>query len=327
MGQGLILQVGIKISAIICTYNRSRYICKAIDSLLEQTLDCKEYEILVIDNGSTDETKSLVLKNYSTVTNLHYIFDPKQGLSYARNTGLKNAKGKYLAYLDDDAIASKNWLEKILEVFQSIKPEPGAVGGKIDPIWEISRPSWLCDDLLQYLTILDWSNKAIILEQDKFIAGANMAIPKKILEKVGGFKLNLGRIGNKLLSNEEIVLLGEIKKLGLNIYYDPQILVKHHISKNRITQSYFLSRFYWQGVSDAVTKIDLESLRWKDRLILGTKTIFNYFYKQKYLLKYLLSTNKEFTFMKAQNYYHIGYLLTLFNVSFSSYMENKIISK
>ena len=129
----------VRISAIVCTYNRSTYLRKALGSLVDQSLSKDQYEVIVIDNGSQDDTRQ-VIDEFSWMPNLKYVYEPNLGLSQARNTGWRNAHGGYVAYLDDDAIACPRWLEKILEVFENVKPRPGCVGGKIEPRWELGHP-------------------------------------------------------------------------------------------------------------------------------------------------------------------------------------------
>jgi glucosyl-dolichyl phosphate glucuronosyltransferase len=242
----------IQISAIICTFNRALYLRKAIQSLIEQTLDRDRYEIIVVDNRSTDETKKIVTEEFANIVNLRYIYDPIQGLSQARNTGWQNAKGEYIAFLDDDAIAYPQWLEKIIESFETVKPQPGAVGGKIEAIWEAPRPNWLSDRLARGLTILDWSPTATVLDSDRWLAGANVSYPKQLLEAMGGFDVNLGRKGKKLLSCEESLLHDRIKNEDYNLYYHPDVAVKHHIPASRLVKEWHLKRQYWNGRSLSV---------------------------------------------------------------------------
>lgn len=242
----------IQISAIICTYNRADYLRKALQSLCEQSLSTDCYEILVVDNHSTDNTKQIVREEFAHISNLRYFYEPIQGLSQARNLGWQNALGKYVAYLDDDAIASPNWLAKIIEIFETTTPQPGAIGGRVKPIWEAPQPSWLDDNYLPYLTIINWSEVATVLEnKNHYIAGANMAFSKAILALVGGFQVDLGRKGNILLSNEELFLTNKIKMNGYSIYYHPGIIVEHHVARSRLNQKWFIKRIYWQGISDA----------------------------------------------------------------------------
>jgi len=105
------------ITAVICTYNRKNLLRKAVDSLINQTLEKNKYEILIIDNNSNDGTSDLVNRNYSNISNIRYILEPRQGVAHARNTGWQNSKAKYVAYLDDDEIAKNDWLEKNTKCF------------------------------------------------------------------------------------------------------------------------------------------------------------------------------------------------------------------
>lgn len=217
--------MNIRISAVICTLNRMEYLRKAIKSLTEQTLPKERYEILIVDNRSTDGTRGVVLDEFSSVQNLRYLHEPILGLSQARNTGWQNADGKYMAYLDDDAVASSNWLEKILSVFDAAGSDIGCVGGRIVPIWKTPRTPWLPAELLSYLSVMNPSNNPMILDNNKQIAGANIAFPKDVLEEIGGFRTDLGRKGDKLLSNEEILLRRQLEAKGYSCFYHPGIVV------------------------------------------------------------------------------------------------------
>src|SRR3990170_3383610 len=121
--------MSILISAIVCTHNRAPYLFKALRSLDNQTLDSALYEVIVVDNASKDNTKE-VFREFSGKTNWRYIYEPDIGLSRARNTGWRNAHGAYIAYLDDDAVACPEWLENIINVFETFKPSPASVWGR-----------------------------------------------------------------------------------------------------------------------------------------------------------------------------------------------------
>ncbi|MBV5279757.1 MAG: glycosyltransferase family 2 protein, partial [Actinobacteria bacterium] len=116
--------MGIDISAIICTHNGARHLAKAIESLIKQSMLEERYEIIIVDNCSSDSTKE-VIDNFTTVKNIRYVLESTLGLSFARNAGWHTARGKYVAYLDDDAVASSVWLENILGAFENTKPRPG----------------------------------------------------------------------------------------------------------------------------------------------------------------------------------------------------------
>ena len=241
--------MSIRISAIICTHNRSSYLKKAVQSLVDQTLPQELYEVIVVDNGSTDDTKAII-EGFNNFQNLRYIYEPILGLSQARNTGWQVAQGEYIAYLDDDAIACQEWLERIIRAFDTVEPRPGSVGGKVAPIWEARRPVWLAKQMELALTIIDWTDKAAFLTDDyQFLAGANVAYPREILKESGGFSTSLGRRGSNLLSSEEVLLKRYLARCNLGSYYDPEICVQHHILAQRLVKQWFYRRYYWQGIS------------------------------------------------------------------------------
>jgi glycosyltransferase involved in cell wall biosynthesis len=251
--------MSIQISAIICALHHTAYLDKAIQSLINQTLPKEQYEIIVVSSGSIDETK-MIGESFNHLENFRCIHEPIKGLSQARNMGWQDARGEYVAYLDDDAIASPEWLERIVNAFETIRPPPGGVGGKIIPIWEGKRPDWLSKQLEAPLTILNWGDRPIFLtEEYQYLAGANVSYRREILQNIGGFCTNLGRKGNTLLSNEERLLDRTLRKQGLGLYYDPKICVRHHIKVERLVKSWFYKRFFWQGVSDVILQYNIEN--------------------------------------------------------------------
>ena len=259
--------MGILISAIICTHNGAGYLAKAIESLAGQSLPEAGYEVIIVDNGSTDATKE-VIADFAEAKNLRYVYEPTLGLSYARNTGWRNARGQYVAYLDDDAVASPVWLERILEAFESIKPRPGCIGGRVNPIWEAPRPPWVSEELLTCLTVINWSDTRQLLPDlnQKWLVGANIAFPVEVLEKVGGFVAGLDRVGKNLLSGGDVFLQKQILKAGYSCFYQPDMVVQHLIPKSRLSQRWFNRRYYWQGISDAAAQFIEEKPSTLERL-------------------------------------------------------------
>ncbi len=251
----------LKIAAVVCTYNRYDYLVKAIHSLLAQSLPQNNYEILIIDN--TPDAKNApgrqLSKEFSGLKNLKYIFEETPGLSNARNVAMVNTEAKYISYLDDDAIASGNWLEAIIEAFE-LTDEVGVVGGKILPIWESKRPLWLADSMLGHVSVVDWGGSLRVAEEDEWFAGANISFLRSLLLACDGFSTSLGRVGtgNCLMSNEETQILQYIKGQGHKAVYAPKALVDHMVEKKRITRDWYRRRIAWQAVSDFV--MNAESL-------------------------------------------------------------------
>ncbi len=256
------------ISAIICTHQRAEILGEAIQSLVQQTLNPAQYEMIIVDNASQDTTRAVV-QEFQRVHSIRYIYEPKLGLSCARNTGWSQALGKYIAYLDDDAVAEPGWLAQILAVFTQVLPEPGCVGGKVIPRWMAPRPTWISDAMLPHLTILDWSPEPCFLNPNQWIVGANMAFPKHVLQAIAGFPESLGRQGNRLLSLEEIWVQTKIQELGLGTYYHPKMVVHHQIPENRLQKSWFERRFFWAGVSNAIFELSQNPRAWPLRWMRG----------------------------------------------------------
>lgn len=308
--------MAVKLSAIICTFNRAHYLRKALQSLVDQTLPKEQYEILVVDNCSTDNTSQVVHEEFGSVSNLLYLYEPVLGLSQARNTGWRNARGEYVAYLDDDAIACPEWLERILDVFETVKPQPGCVGGKIEPIWGAPRPCWLSDKISPYLTIVDWSETPMALNGKQWLAGANIAFPRHLLEAVGGFQVSLGRRGGKLLSLEEILLRQQLEDRGYCCFYHPEIAVRHHIPASRLTKGWFVRRVYWGGVSDALIQIHQKSPSITKRLRMGLSTIRSRLLSPRELANLVIPTDDPDRFArKCPTIVRIGYVMGLLGIS------------
>jgi glycosyltransferase involved in cell wall biosynthesis len=290
--------MNVLISAIVCTHNRAGYLVRAIRSLVNQRTPADTYEIIIVDNCSSDSTREVV-EGFLHLDNVRYIYEPTLGLSHARNAGWRNARGKYVAYLDDDAVACPAWLDKILTVFETVTPRPGCVGGKVYPIWEGPRPTWLSDWLLHGLAVVDWSETSHIMNdlRVEWLVGANIAFPTDLLESIGGFTAHLDRMGNNLLSSGDVFLEKQIAKMGYSCFYHPDISIGHHVFQSRLSQSWFIRRYYWQGVSDAVMRGIEERPSSRRRLRLAASKAADLVRSPRTVAKLILPTSspKRFT--------------------------------
>lgn len=247
------------ISAIICTHNREEYLGAAIDSLLAQDID--NYEILIIDNASTDSTAAIAQSRANDPANndsanepkVRYFHESTLGLSVARNRGAQEARGEILAYLDDDAEASVGWLGALLSVFDS-NERIAIAGGKVTLIWppNAEPPKWLSDDLASGLGAYDLGDELVYIEQPALTPrGLNYAVRKSFLQAVGGFDTHLGRVGKNLLSNEEQQLTRLALDRDQQVAYVPAALAAHNVAPARMKPGWFLSRSWWQGISES----------------------------------------------------------------------------
>lgn len=242
------------ISAIICTHNREEYLGAAIDSLLQQDID--RYEILVIDNASTDDTAAIAKSRADDPANngrVRYFHEPTLGLSVARNRGAQEARGEILAYLDDDAEASSRWLGALLSVFDAHE-RVAIAGGKVTLIWPpgAKPPNWLSADLASGLGAYDLGDELVYIENPALTPrGLNYAVRKSFLQAVGGFDTHLGRVGKNLLSNEEQQLTRLALDRNQQVAYVPTALAAHNVAPARMKPGWFLSRSWWQGISES----------------------------------------------------------------------------
>jgi glycosyltransferase involved in cell wall biosynthesis len=292
-----------KISAIICTHNRDSYLGAAIDSLLNQA-ECDEYEVLIVDNGSTDNTKAVVEERLSH-PRLRYVFEPVLGLSVARNTGAKESRAPLLAYLDDDAIASPTWLSRLSAAFAQ-KEKLAIAGGKVTLLWGegLTPPPWLSEGMSGCLGLYDLGDEVVsIVEPGLTPRGLNYCIRRDFLDRIGGFDPNLGRVGKKLLSNEELYMTEKALQLGWQVAYLPEAVVAHNVAPERICRRWFLQRGWWQGVSECYRE-QLSGSAGSKQLLRGGERILRGLYNS---VKYVRDPARRFDNL-VYAYGQIGYL-------------------
>lgn len=241
-------------SVAICTYNRYDFLEKAIASTRAQTLPSSRFEVLVVDNSPDPDELANQSKKFRTVRNLRWIYEKTPGLSNARNVATANAKSPIIAFLDDDAVADDVWLESLLDSYELFGKSTYSIGGRVRPMWGTERPSWLGDELLGYLSVVDLGDEPKLLDPGEWVAGANVSYRVDALKQAGGFSVSLGRVGAgaSLMSNEEVDLADRLKAAGGNIAYDPRAAVDHYVEPSRVTQEWFRRRVAWQAVSDYV---------------------------------------------------------------------------
>ncbi len=227
-----------RLSVIICTYNRADFLKRALESIAAQTINKDKFELLIINNNSTDNTENIVkdfIENNPEI-NTRYFVEKNTGLSYARNRGIKESGGDILIFLDDDAIASKNYLSEVMYFFETTS-SAAAMGGKVVPVYEGDKPSWMSKFIELLVSKLDLGDKNKIFKGGKYPIGANMAIRKDVIDKVGMFDVNLGRKGSQLLGGEEKDIFDRIKKIG-DIWYNAKAWVFHYIPKSRTNEKF-----------------------------------------------------------------------------------------
>jgi glycosyltransferase involved in cell wall biosynthesis len=240
------------ITVIICTYNRSYLLKNVLKSLSEQVVpESLKWEIIVVDNNSTDDTFKVVEDfDRSSSIPIKYVKEEKQGLSHARNRGIVESSGKYVAFTDDDAIADRNWVSALYETFQKYGCD--CVGGRIYLKCNSSKPEWLTKDLWGFIGFLDHGDEVEVIDvTKKFLFGGNIALRKLIFDRVGYFSTGLGRKGSKLFGSEELELLTRMAEYDIKAVYQPKALVYHVIGHERLRKKYFRILHYKAGEQEA----------------------------------------------------------------------------
>jgi glucosyl-dolichyl phosphate glucuronosyltransferase len=238
-----------RVSVVVATRDRCNYLRLCLDALAQQTAGFETFEVIVVDNGSADETAEVVRGFCGQGRNVSYVREERAGLSFARNTGVRQSRAEIVAFTDDDAVPDPQWIERIAARYESLDDKVAVLGGEVRPIWEASRPDWLTNSLLRPLSAgLLWSPTARTLRGEEWLVEVNIAYRKARLIEFGGFAENLGRVGDVLLSGEGCINL-LMARAGLHVFYDPNILVGHHIPATRLTRAWFRRRYFWQGVS------------------------------------------------------------------------------
>ncbi len=241
------------ISIIVCTYNRDRFLPECLLSISTQTADRTIYELIIIDNNSNDNTATISKDfiSHNPELNARYILESEQGLSNARNRGIKEASGEYLVFVDDDAILDSEYIEKIRQ-FILLRPDVTGLGGKIIAKYvDGEEPDWMNPfSRGLFLSEVDYGNE--IMELDgyrKYPFGCNMIIHRRFFETGWKFDSTLGVIGKDGGRCEEKVLFRDIARKNHLIYYLPDAFVHHQIDVQRMTKPYIRKLSYGLGSS------------------------------------------------------------------------------
>jgi hypothetical protein len=239
------------ITVVMCTSERRTLATEFIRDFLDKFANCK---LIVIENSLDEENLMKLTREFAQHENLTLIRSHPPGLSRARNLGLSLVDTRLVAFTDDDCIPDINWLTALAT--SQLWDQVSAIGGPIQPIFPDGfNGESLPNDLISSLAILALGKSPAVLDIGQDIYGANMCFAMEYLTGIE-FDENLGRKGSSLLSGEEVAVLSQLRDRGLSIGYDPKAIIQHKISADRLKSSWFLSRFAWQGVSDASSSKD-----------------------------------------------------------------------
>lgn len=240
-----------KLSVVIATYNRAQDLALTLESLSEQTYASEEWECVVVNNNSTDDTLRIVEDfgmQYPSI-NVKCVTETNQGLSFARNRGIAESKGEIIAIIDDDETVNVEFVSGYCALFDNF-PTAVAAGGRVVPEYITGRPEWITSYTERPIAgTLDLGNEVHLFTKG-YPAGGNMAIRRTAFDRYGLFDTSLGRTGGKLLGGEEKDLMHRFAQAGGEIYYTPVPVIYHRIPASKLTDDYFSRLTYMCGVSE-----------------------------------------------------------------------------
>ena len=251
----------ILLSIVIPTYNRAKSLKSCLISIEQQKVDKNCYEVIVVDNGSTDNTKHIV-DSFLSKFNLIYSFSPTPGLHIGRHKGLELSAAKVISFIDDDIIAFPGWIESVISAFN--KPEVVMVGGNNIPKYEAPPPLWLTQwwseknstgSFLPLLSILDFGEGEFDIDPG-YIWGCNFSVRKEIVVKANGFHpdaLPIDRI--RFRGDGETHISNYVRENKLRALFNSKVSVYHCVPKERLSKEYFKKRAYAEGITDSYSLI------------------------------------------------------------------------
>jgi glycosyltransferase involved in cell wall biosynthesis len=234
------MNAALKISVVVCTYNRADYIVDAMESLYRQSLDKQQYEVIIVNNNSSDNTAAICETYISEHmgTQFYFLNEPKQGASFARNTGASLSQSPLLCFMDDDAIAAPDYLERIVAFFDQ-HADAGGLGGRIIPRYIPSEPKWMSYYVSSLIGNFDYAKETVPFKPGKYPLESNMIVRKADFVKVSGFNTALpGVAGTLRIGGEGKEFFFKLQALGNRIYYDPAICVEHVVEVKKLTPEY-----------------------------------------------------------------------------------------
>jgi glycosyltransferase involved in cell wall biosynthesis len=233
----------VDVTVAVCTYNRADSLRRTLEALAAQTVPADvAWELLVIDNNSRDATPAVVEEfARGGRVPVAYAFEPRQGLSWARNTAIARARGAIIAFTDDDVRPDPDWVAAVARAVRSLGAD--VVGGRALPVWSRPAPPWLREreTLHNNLGLMDYEGLVTLTPgvTRPRIWGCNMAFTRSALAALGAFSVGLGVQGEKRFAGEDTDMIRRAMAAGLRVVYDSRLTVWHEVQPERMRRSYF----------------------------------------------------------------------------------------
>ncbi len=247
----------IDISIVVCTYNRASSLSAVLESLAAlKTADGLSREIVVVDNNSSDNTPDViesVRAAYPAV--IRHVFEARQGLSNARNRGIEEAGGRFIAFIDDDIVVDQNWLREFSRALVTY-PHAG-FGGRVVPTWDFTPPAWFIGSgpfsMLKGGVVpgqdLGDEPREYSLDTRRTPLGGNVAYRREVFERHGLLRTDLGMTGKRIFYGEDAEFGERLLRAGEKLLYLPRAVIYHPVDKARMTKSYFTTSYFNIGRS------------------------------------------------------------------------------
>jgi glycosyltransferase involved in cell wall biosynthesis len=218
------------LSIVICTYNRAELLEIVLASLAEQADSSPLYEILVIDNGSTDHTRQVVERAMARAK-VRYVLETTVGLSHARNRGWREAQGEYVAYIDDDCKVPPQWATIAAEIIR--EKRPSIFGGPSGAFYITPKPRWFRDEYSAF----GFGDRPRRLNETEHLMGNNIVFRRELFSLIGGLDVDLGMNGQTVAYGEETELQMRVRRMipAAEVYYDPRLFVYHLVRPEKMT--------------------------------------------------------------------------------------------
>jgi glycosyltransferase involved in cell wall biosynthesis len=239
-----------ELSIIISTYNNAISLERTLASVVMQDADRTQWECVVVNNASTDDTAARFVKfaEAHSDVNLRLVNEPQQGLSFARNRGIEESKGQIMVFIDDDETINEGFVSAYIDLFRN----KGAfvAAGALEVVYDTARPKWMSHYTEKMIANpLNLGDEIVTITRKVVPTGGNMAFNREVFNLYGNFDTDLGRRGDELFGGEENELFDRIRDLGERIFYTPHAIAYHHIADRKLTADYFDKLSYGVGVS------------------------------------------------------------------------------
>jgi len=305
-----------KVTIAVCTYNGESRLPKVFEHLAKQTnVKPEEWEILIVDNASTDSTPQVVKEYqlaFEEICKVGYVVEQQQGAAFARTRAAKEANSELVAFVDDDNLLFPNWVSQAI-LFAESHPEVGAFGGQIHGKYETSPPSYL-NRFKHFLAIIEKGREPFpyLPEKRMLPPSAGLVVKRQIWLKHVPSRLTLsGRVGNSLVAGEDLEALAYVQKAGWEIWYNPEMEMDHDIPSKRLEEEYFLRIALSTGLCRHQIRVARYTL-WQNVLLTPAHILLDLYKLVSYILPFSNNKNEESILRKIELNYRLGTFVSPF---------------